>query len=147
MAVNNSDISLICVGTPSNSNGSLNLEYVGTVCREIGTALENKQEYHLVIVRSTVLPGTVEDKLIPILENYSGKRAGVDFGVCMNPEFLREGSAIDDYYNPGMVVVGELDPRSGDIAQEIYKCVNSPVTVLRFELQRWSNIPAMLFML
>jgi GDP-mannose 6-dehydrogenase len=127
-AVANSDITLICVGTPSNDNGSLKTEYVENVCREIGEALSIKQKYHLVVVRSTVLPGTVVNKLIPLLEQYSGLTASKDFGVCMNPEFLREGSAIDDYYHPSLIVVGELDQRSGDIMEELYSPLNVPVT-------------------
>jgi GDP-mannose 6-dehydrogenase len=125
--VNSTDISLICVGTPSNDNGSLKLEYVINVCRQIGEALAIKQDYHVVVVRSTVLPGTVEEKLIPILEQYSGKKAGVDFGVSMNPEFLREGSAIRDYYAPAMVMIGELDAKSGDWVQKLYDCVTGPL--------------------
>lgn len=123
-----SDVSLICVGTPSNDNGSLKLDYVEKVCREIGEALAQKQEYHVVVVRSTVLPGTVEEKLIPILEKASGKKAGVDFGVCMNPEFLRESSAIRDYYTPALIMIGEIDKRSGDVVQSIYECVKAPLT-------------------
>lgn len=125
--VQSSDMSLICVGTPSNDNGSLKLDYVINVCEQIGSALRDKQDYHLVVVRSTVLPGTVEEKLIPILEQASGRKAGDDFGVCMNPEFLREGSAIKDYYKPSMVMIGELDQRSGDLLQPIYQCVEAPV--------------------
>lgn len=132
-AVLNSQISLVCVGTPSNDNGSLKLEFVEKVCREIGEALKVKQNYHVVVIRSTVLPGTVQDRLIPILEKHSGMNAGRDFGVCMNPEFLREGSAIKDYYNPSLVVIGELDRRSGDIIQEIYATVNG--TIRRTTLQ------------
>jgi GDP-mannose 6-dehydrogenase len=128
VAVHQSDISLICVGTPSNDNGSLKVEYVENVCREIGTALSTKQNYHLVVIRSTVLPGTLEEKLIPLLEKYSGLTASRDFGVCMNPEFLREGSAINDFYHPSLIVVGELDQRSGDIMQELYSPLNVPVT-------------------
>jgi GDP-mannose 6-dehydrogenase len=126
-AVHKSDISLICVGTPSNSNGSLNLEHVENVCNEIGKALATKPSYHVVVIRSTVLPGTVEQKLIPILERSSGRRAGIDFGVCTNPEFLREGNAIDDYLHPSFVLIGELDQRSGDALQAVYKSVDAPV--------------------
>jgi GDP-mannose 6-dehydrogenase len=90
--------------------------------------MTNKQDYFVVVIRSTVLPGTVEDKLIPLLEHHSGKQAGRDFGVCMNPEFLREGSAIEDYYHPSLVVIGELDQRSGDIVQDIYETVEASIT-------------------
>jgi GDP-mannose 6-dehydrogenase len=128
IAIKNSDISLICVGTPSNYNGSLKLEYVEKVCSEIGEYLKNKQEYHVVVVRSTVLPGTVEDRLIPLLEKFSGKHAGHDFGVCMNPEFLREGTAITDFYHPGLIVIGEIDAQSGNIVQELYKPVDARIT-------------------
>jgi GDP-mannose 6-dehydrogenase len=126
-AVHQCGVSLICVGTPSNDNGSLKLDYVENVCREIGEALADKQDYHLVVIRSTVLPGTVEKRLIPTLEERSGKRAGIDFGVCMNPEFLREGSAIQDYYQPSFVIIGEFDERSGKIVEELYSNVDAPV--------------------
>jgi GDP-mannose 6-dehydrogenase len=126
-AVRESDASVICVGTPSNGNGSLNLMFVEQVCREIGAALADKKSYHVVIVRSTMLPSTVQEKLIPILEANSGKRAGQDFGVALNPEFLREGSAIDDYYRPSFIVIGELDSRSGDAVQEMYARIDAPV--------------------
>ena len=126
-AVHDSDVSLICVGTPSNGNGSLNLHYVENVCGEIGKALVTKPGYHVVAVRSTVLPGTVHQRLIPILEKESGKRTGVDFGVCMNPEFLREGSAIRDYYRPGQIVIGEFDQSSGDVVQDLYSSVDAPI--------------------
>jgi GDP-mannose 6-dehydrogenase len=125
MAVQDSEISMICVGTPSNDNGSLKLQHVENVCRQIGTALASKQDYHVVVVRSTVLPGTVEERLIPILEKYSGLRAGKEFGICMNPEFLREGNAIHDFYHPSLVIIGEIDSRSGDIVQELYKSVEA----------------------
>jgi len=125
-AVLESDISLVCVGTPSNTNGNLNYMYVENVCRHIGTAMHSTTKYHVVVIRSTVLPGTVEEKLIPILEGCSNKRAGIDFGVCMNPEFLREGTAIKDFYHPGMVVIGELDEKSGEMAQELYKNIDAP---------------------
>lgn len=126
-AVFESDISLICVGTPSNPNGSLNLDYVENVIREVGTALAQKPGYHVIVVRSTVLPGTVQERLLPCLERFSGKKAGVDFGLCMNPEFLREGSAIKDYYNPSYIVIGELDRRSGEVVEQMYRAVAAPV--------------------
>ncbi|MCJ7646138.1 nucleotide sugar dehydrogenase, partial [bacterium] len=126
-AVGNSEISMICVGTPSNDNGSLDLKYVKRVCVEIGTGLREKDEYHVVVVRSTMLPSSVEEELIPILEKTSGKKAGVDFGVCMNPEFMREGSSVYDFYHPPMTVIGELDKRSGGIVEEIYANIDAPV--------------------
>jgi GDP-mannose 6-dehydrogenase len=126
-AIKLTDISLICVGTPSNENGSLDLKYVKAVCREIGQALALKQAYHVIVVRSTVLPGTVEEQLIPILEEASGLKAGPDFGVCMNPEFLREGVAIKDYYAPSFVVIGEIDKRSGELVENIYTKVEAPL--------------------
>lgn len=132
-AVENSDISVICVGTPSNGNGSLNLQYIENVCCEIGKALAGRQSYHIVVIRSTVLPGTVQERLIPLLEQHSGLRAGVEFGICVNPEFLREGSAIEDYYHPSYVIIGELDSRSGGMVQQLYDAVDAPVvrTTLR----------------
>jgi GDP-mannose 6-dehydrogenase len=141
-AVGESDVSLICVGTPSNGNGSLKLDYVKNVCREIGAALSRKQRYHVVVVRSTVLPGTVHNQLVPLLEQYSGKRAGTDFGVCMNPEFLRESSAIKDYYQPSYIVIGELDQRSGDSVEQLYAAVKVPVirtAIQTAEMLKYAN--------
>lgn len=126
-AVAASDVSLICVGTPSNGNGSLSLHYVESVCREIGDALRGKTAHHVVVVRSTVLPGTCAGNLIPLLEESSGRTAGEDFGVAMNPEFLREGSAIHDYYRPSQIVIGELDKRSGDATQALYDGIDAEV--------------------
>ena len=126
-AVHESEVSLICVGTPSNSNGSLKLDYVTNVCRQIGQALASKKDYHTVAMRSTVLPGTLEDTILPILEENSGKSAGRDFGLCMNPEFLRESSAIDDYYNPSFVVIGSIGAQTGDIVAQMYNAVDAPV--------------------
>jgi GDP-mannose 6-dehydrogenase len=131
LAVRESDVSIICVGTPSNGNGSLDLRYAENVCREIGTGLID--EYHVVVVRSTVLPGTVRGTLVPILEEHSGRRAGVDFGVCMNPEFLRESTGIQDYDHPSYVVLGELDKRSGDVVERLYDDVEAPILRTRIE--------------
>lgn len=125
-AIRSSDVSMICVGTPGNSNGSLDLRYVERVCRDIGEALGGKPDYHVVVVRSTVLPGTVRELLMPILEQHSGKQAGAHFGVAVNPEFLREGSAIRDYYDPYLVVVGELDRHSGHVVEEVYEGLDAP---------------------
>ena len=126
-AVHASEISLICVGTPSLPNGSLDLKYVRAVCEEIGQALRTKDDYHVVVARSTMLPGSMRTTVIPTLEEYSGKRAGVDFGVCNNPEFLREGTAVYDYDNPPKTVIGETDTRAGDVLACLYRDLDAPL--------------------
>jgi GDP-mannose 6-dehydrogenase len=125
-AVRDSELSLVCVGTPSESNGNLNLEYVRRVCEEIGDVLRTLDRYHIVVIRSTVLPGTMRDVVIPTLEQRSGKRSGVDYGVCFNPEFLREGSAVHDFHHPPKTVVGESDPRAGDALLRLYAGLPAP---------------------
>ncbi|WP_422403016.1 nucleotide sugar dehydrogenase [Pseudomonas sp. GZD-209] len=122
-----SDLSLLCVGTPSKANGDLDLKYMAAVCQEIGTALRDKGSRHTVVVRSTVLPGTLKHLVIPTLEKASGKQAGVDFGVAVNPEFLRESTAIQDYDFPAMTVIGELDRQSGDLLESLYQGLDAPV--------------------
>lgn len=126
-AVMSTDLSMICVGTPSKRNGDLELDYVESVCREIGRALREKDEWHLVVIRSTVLPGSVRNVVLPILEDCAGKLAGRDFGVCINPEFLRESSAIKDYDHPSMTVIGELNTASGDMLAKIYADLDAPI--------------------
>lgn len=126
-AIMETDVSLICVGTPSQPNGSLDLQYVRKVCQEIGEVLADKDEFHVVVVRSTMLPGSMVETVIPTLEAHSGKQAGRDFGVCNNPEFLREGTAVYDYYHPPKTVIGEYDSRSGDILAEIYAGMDAPL--------------------
>ena len=126
-AVHSTDLSLLCVGTPSKRNGDLALHFIESVCAEVGTALREKSAWHSVVVRSTVLPGTVRNVVIPILEECSGKRAGIDFGVAVNPEFLRESTAIEDYNYPPMTVIGELDQRSGDLLQALYQELDAPI--------------------
>ncbi|WP_136474641.1 nucleotide sugar dehydrogenase [Pseudomonas sp. DG56-2] len=126
-AIRDSELSMICVGTPSKKNGDLGLEYIESVCREIGYVLREKATRHTIVVRSTVLPGTVKNVVIPILEDCSGKKAGVDFGVAVNPEFLRESTAIKDYDQPPMTVIGELDKASGDVLQSLYEELDAPI--------------------
>lgn len=126
-AVLGSDLSLICVGTPSLSNGNLDLGFVRRVCEEIGTVLRDKTAFHVVVARSTMLPGSMRGAVIPALEACSGKTAGVDFGVCINPEFLREGSAVADYRNPPKTVVGESDTKAGDILVKLYESIEAPL--------------------
>jgi GDP-mannose 6-dehydrogenase len=126
-AIQKSDISLVCVGTPSQLNGSLDLTYVRRVCEEIGAAIGVKPGFHVVVARSTMLPGTMRDVVIPTLEASSGKKVGVGFGVCNNPEFLREGTAVYDYYQPPKTVIGETDGRSGDILAAIYASMDAPL--------------------
>ena len=122
-----SDLSIVCVGTPSNENGSLCLDYVRRAVQQIGAFIASRSTYHVVCIRSTVLPGTTESLVIPVLEQTSGKKAGRDFGVCMNPEFLREGSSIRDYHCPPFTVIGELDQRSGDVIAQVYAGLPAPM--------------------
>jgi GDP-mannose 6-dehydrogenase len=129
-AVHATELSIICVGTPSNANGSLDLRYVQKVSYEIGEALAEKNAYHIVILRSTVLPGTTEEVVIPALEQASGKKFGVDFGVCFNPEFLREGSSIKDFYNPPFTVIGADEPKVAETVQQLYGGLSAPVQVV-----------------
>ncbi|MEX2162793.1 MAG: UDP-glucose/GDP-mannose dehydrogenase family protein [Sulfuricaulis sp.] len=126
-AFNNSDLSIICVGTPSLANGGLDLGYVRRVCEQIGEQLRNKKTFHIVVVRSTMLPGSMRAVVIPTLERFSGKTAGKDFGVCINPEFLREGTAVFDFYHPPKTVIGEIDARSGDTLAQIYADLDAPL--------------------
>ncbi|MGC2542550.1 MAG: nucleotide sugar dehydrogenase, partial [Candidatus Sulfotelmatobacter sp.] len=110
-AVLNSEISFLCVGTPSLRNGKLDLGHIEPVCRNIGQILKKKNRFHLVVLRSTVLPGTAETIVIPALENSCGKKHGKDFGVCVNPEFMREGTAVADFLEPAMTVIGAEYPK------------------------------------
>lgn len=126
-AVKETDVALVCVATPSSSNGNIDLKYIKRVCEHIGEGLKDKQRYFVVVIRSTVLPGTIENEVIPVLERASGKKVGNDFGVCMNPEFMREGSSVYDFYNPAKIVIGEYDKRTGNVAEEMYKGIDAPV--------------------
>lgn len=132
-AVEQSEVTFVCVGTPSLSNGNLDYSHVEKVCHDIGKALASKSGFHVVVIRSTILPGTMRKVVIPILEQESGKKAGVDFGVCNNPEFLREGSALYDFNNPPKTVIGETDKRSGDIVEKLYDGIAAPL--IRCEIE------------
>lgn len=141
-AINNSEITFICVGTPSNSNGGLNLEYVRRVSEDIGSELKTKNDYHLIVVRSTMLPGSTEEVVIPILETKSGKKCGIDFGVCFNPEFLREGSSIKDFYNPPYTIIGTTDSKAAEICGKLYTGIDSPIMTVPFrvaEMIKYAN--------
>lgn len=118
-AITNTAITFITVGTPSHQDGSIDLTQIEAAATEIGNALTKKPEYHLVVVKSTVVPGTTENKVKPVLEKHSNKTCGSDFGLCMNPEFLREGSAVYDALHPDRIVIGEHDKKSGDTLQTL----------------------------
>jgi GDP-mannose 6-dehydrogenase len=127
LAIAQTDLSLICVGTPSNANGSLDLSYVRRVSEQIGDALAAKTIYHVVIARSTMLPGSTESTVIPALEQHSGKRLGADFGVCFNPEFLREGTSIADFDDPPFTVIGADDDRALAAVRALYADIDAPL--------------------
>lgn len=126
-AVQETDLSFVCVGTPSQSNGNLDLRYIRRICEQIGHALSNKADRHTVVIRSTILPGTMGRVVIPTLEEFSGKKAGRDFGVCVNPEFLREGTSVRDFRRPPKTVIGELDRASGEMLERLYERVPAPL--------------------
>ncbi|GJD80643.1 GDP-mannose 6-dehydrogenase [Methylobacterium gregans] len=126
-AARETDLSLICVGTPSRPNGSLDTRAVEGVARQIGRAIARKNTYHSVVVRSTVLPGTVRGRVLPILESESGGRAGERFGLASNPEFMREGTAVTDFYDPPKTVIGEVDPETAERLVALYDGLPGPV--------------------
>jgi GDP-mannose 6-dehydrogenase len=126
-AIAETELAIICVGTPSRANGSIDLKFVERVCEQVGQAIAEKKDYFTVVIRSTVLPGSVENVLQPILEKHSGKKAGVDFGLSMNPEFLRESTSIYDFHNPPKTVIGELNPRSGELLAQLYAGLPCPM--------------------
>jgi GDP-mannose 6-dehydrogenase len=129
-AVHATDISLVCVGTPSASNGALDLSYVERVCAEIGEALRTKSTFHTVVIRSTVLPGTVHGVATPAIAKASGKTAGVDFGVCSNPEFLREGTSIKDFFDPPFTLIGADSDVASTAVRGLYAGIDAPVHVV-----------------
>ena len=126
-AIRDTEVSLLCVGTPSRRNGSLDLTYLERVAEEVGAAIRDKSDYHVVVVRSTVLPGTTHRVVIPALERTSGKKYGEGFGVSVNPEFLREGTALADFRKPPLTLVGHnhAADASGTIA--LYQSIDAPL--------------------
>jgi nucleotide sugar dehydrogenase len=134
-AVADTDVTFVTVGTPERSDGSINLDYVASASSDIGKALGKKGNYHLVVIKSTVIPGTADHVIKPILEETSGKETGVDFGLCMNPEFLKQGSAIQDTLHPDRVIIGEHDNRTGDVMHKLFsEFYGGTVQILRMSL-------------
>jgi GDP-mannose 6-dehydrogenase len=141
-AVRATDLSLICVGTPSRKNGSLDLTYLERVAEQIGEALKDKADYHVVVVRSTVLPGTTHDVVIPALERTSGKKYGTGFGVTVNPEFLREGTAIHDFRHPPLTLVGHNYQSDAEPTKALYARVDAPIettTIRTAEMMKYAS--------
>ncbi len=127
-AVKNSDVSFICVGTPSGDDGSIDLSIIRAASASLGVAIAKKEGYHIVVVKSTVVPETTEKVVLSTIEEYSGKRAGDDFGIAMNPEFLREGKAVYDFMHPDKIVIGSIDERTSVIVSELYRRLDCEIT-------------------
>ena len=133
-AVAESDMSIICVGTPSSSNGQPDLSAAEKVVRDVGEAIRDKKSAHVVVIRSTILPGTTEEVLIPLLEEYSGRRLGNGLEVCFNPEFLREGVAVDDFFNPPFIVIGGGTEAGYAAVEGIYRGIKSATFRTHYKL-------------
>jgi UDPglucose 6-dehydrogenase len=129
------DVSFICVPTPSNKDGSINLKFIKNAARDLGKYIKSLNDYHVVTVKSTVVPGTTGDVALPILEKYSSKKAGKDFGLCMSPEFLREGTAIDDFTNTDKIVIGSVDNRSGEVLEKLYESWKKDIPRIKVNLR------------
>ena len=132
-AIRKSDMAIVCVGTPCNADGSQNTDTIKLVAAKIGSALKNIPECYPIIIRSTLVPGTVSGSLIPILEAESGKKVDRDFDVCLNPEFMREGSAINDFYDPPLIIVGVRRPEAANQVIELHKSPDAPCFVISIE--------------
>ncbi len=136
-AVMATDITFICVGTPSSEDGSVNLGALKAVARDIGLCLQSKKDNHLIVVRSTIPAGTTRNVFLPEVERVSGKKAGVDFGLCFHPEFLREGVAIADFFAPPKTVIGAFDKESGERLAKLYEGIDAPSSSPRSRQPRW----------
>jgi UDPglucose 6-dehydrogenase len=130
--VRKNDVIFICVGTPSDNEGRINLDFVKTVSSQIGKALSGHQGYPVIVVKSSVLPGTTESVIIPLLEKSSHLKMGTDFGAVMNPEFLAEGRALHDFLNPDRIVIGTPDEKSHEILSSLYRDFSSPALKVNF---------------
>lgn len=126
-AICESELSIVCVGTPSEKNGRIDLNHLKRACQEIGKGIAQKKKYHTIVFRSTVIPGTTESVLIPALEEASKKHCGADFGVCYNPEFMREGSAVSDFFEPTVTILGASDPQHSSMLRQLYEWVPGKV--------------------
>ena len=126
-AIKETDITFVCVGTPSRDDGSIDLQQINDVSVTIGKSLAENEKYHTIIVKSTVLPGTTEEFIIPILERESGKKAFIDFGIASNPEFLKEGSAVDDFFHTDRVVIGVNDKKTENVLKNLYSPLKAPM--------------------
>ena len=138
-AISQSDVTFICVGTPSLPDGSADLSAVESVSKQIGMAIKDMDRFHVVSTKSTVVPGTTENLVLPIIEKYSGKKVGEDFGLVMNPEFLRQGQAVHDSLNPDRIVIGEHTTKAGEMIHHIYRNyktdTDEPVPILHVEMR------------
>jgi UDPglucose 6-dehydrogenase len=126
-AVRDSDITFIAVGTPGNHRGEIDLQQVEGATREVARALAEENRYHLVVVKSTVVPGTTVERIVPLLAQHSGRRVGDSIGVCMSPEFLREGHELDDFLHPSRLIIGQHDVQAGDRLYDIYSQFDTPI--------------------
>ena len=138
-AVLKTDIGMVCVGTPSMESGAINIEHLRTAVREIGKALNGMGRFYTIVIRSTVLPGTIEDILTPILEQSSGKKSGRDFGICANPEFMREGNSLEDFYKPAKTIIGAAGKKEKEILNRMYSFVRKSIILTDIKTAEFSK--------
>lgn len=126
-AILSTEVSFVCVGTPPKKSGAIDLSFIKNTSVELGKILTEKNSFHVVVIKSTVTPGTTENIVVPLLEKNSGKKAGIDFGVCTSPEFLREGKALEDFLNPDRIIIGKLDEESARILRSLHASTSCPI--------------------